>query len=418
MNLGQRLSEHTFDRLVQEIYDAAIEPALWSRFLVTYSECLEGSSALLVVPGPTSAEDEGPGGTANAPGSAPGVGFLSHSHFEPGALREYGTYYHRVNPWIGLTARIPEGGAYATGRLISDRGLARSEYNDWLRRWDIQYCLGVRIMDSPNLRVSLVQGRARRRGDASDAECRFAEALAPHLKRACALNLKLLRSDRHEHGVLAALDTIEIGAIALDARGCLLEANTTAQAIVATQAEIFLDAMGLCRAREPATDQALTAEIQAATGLLAGRGSGKRVKPGTAAGSAPRRLAVPRPPPQSPLWITITALHPQGEGVLYSLLLGERPATLVLLVDPDRQRDMGLGLGQICQRFCLSPKEGATLRGLLGGRSPTEIAAASGRSINTVRSQLKAIYAKTRTHSQADLIRLLIPRSPGTFQAP
>jgi DNA-binding CsgD family transcriptional regulator len=60
----------------------------------------------------------------------------------------------------------------------------------------------------------------------------------------------------------------------------------------------------------------------------------------------------------------------------------------------------------------LSPGEAQLARSILAGQSIDDIAAASGRSIHTVRNQLKAVLTKTGTRSQthlATLIARLVP---------
>jgi len=46
-------------------------------------------------------------------------------------------------------------------------------------------------------------------------------------------------------------------------------------------------------------------------------------------------------------------------------------------------------------------------RQLLCGQSLQEIADAAGVSLGTVRSQTKAVFVKTQTHRQSELVRLL-----------
>lgn len=62
----------------------------------------------------------------------------------------------------------------------------------------------------------------------------------------------------------------------------------------------------------------------------------------------------------------------------------------------------------LADSFGLSDAETAVVRALVGGRTPREIASASGRSEHTVRSQIKAALHKTGTGRQADLSRLVV----------
>jgi pimeloyl-ACP methyl ester carboxylesterase/DNA-binding CsgD family transcriptional regulator len=58
--------------------------------------------------------------------------------------------------------------------------------------------------------------------------------------------------------------------------------------------------------------------------------------------------------------------------------------------------------------FDLTPAEAEVMQALAEGQGLAEIAMARGRSIETVRAQLKAIMSKTETRSQSELVRLTL----------
>jgi len=62
--------------------------------------------------------------------------------------------------------------------------------------------------------------------------------------------------------------------------------------------------------------------------------------------------------------------------------------------------------------FDLSPAEAEIAARIAAGATPLQIAAASGRSVSTVRNQLKSVLAKTGCRRQADLTRLLVQLRP------
>jgi DNA-binding CsgD family transcriptional regulator len=65
--------------------------------------------------------------------------------------------------------------------------------------------------------------------------------------------------------------------------------------------------------------------------------------------------------------------------------------------------------------FDLTPAEAGVASLLVEGKSVDEIAGARGVMGNTIRMQLKSIFAKTGTHRQAELVKLLaIPSKVGT----
>jgi len=60
------------------------------------------------------------------------------------------------------------------------------------------------------------------------------------------------------------------------------------------------------------------------------------------------------------------------------------------------------------EAFALTGAEVEIVRGLTLGQQVREIAENRGRSADTVRTQLKSIHAKTETHGQAELVRLVL----------
>lgn len=62
--------------------------------------------------------------------------------------------------------------------------------------------------------------------------------------------------------------------------------------------------------------------------------------------------------------------------------------------------------------FDLTPAEARLARGLAGGRNIGEMASQYKVSQETIRSQIKHVFAKTRTRSQAELVRLVTRLPP------
>jgi DNA-binding CsgD family transcriptional regulator len=87
-----------------------------------------------------------------------------------------------------------------------------------------------------------------------------------------------------------------------------------------------------------------------------------------------------------------------------------RPAILVSVTEPDAAGPLPGRL--MAELFGLTGSEAALATDLLKGLELREIAAQRGRSINTVRTHLAGLMAKTDVNRQSDLMRLLasLPR--------
>jgi DNA-binding CsgD family transcriptional regulator len=93
--------------------------------------------------------------------------------------------------------------------------------------------------------------------------------------------------------------------------------------------------------------------------------------------------------------------------VFYHLVASNRSrAALLTFYHPDSPPVVDPAL--LATAFDLTPAECRVAHSISEGRTPKEIAARLGVQHDTVRKQLQAIYQKTATNRQADLIRLLL----------
>jgi DNA-binding CsgD family transcriptional regulator len=93
--------------------------------------------------------------------------------------------------------------------------------------------------------------------------------------------------------------------------------------------------------------------------------------------------------------------------VFYHLVASSRSnAALLTFYHPDSPPVVDADL--LSMAFDLTPAECRVAHSIAEGRTPKEIAARLGVQHDTVRKQLQAIYQKTATNRQADLIRLLL----------
>jgi DNA-binding CsgD family transcriptional regulator len=83
----------------------------------------------------------------------------------------------------------------------------------------------------------------------------------------------------------------------------------------------------------------------------------------------------------------------------------EGAALIVLLIDPEDCPQPSFGI--LNQVFGLTRTEARIASYLLCGQTMQEVAENTGVSVGTVRSQTKAIFEKTQTHRQAELVGLL-----------
>jgi DNA-binding CsgD family transcriptional regulator len=98
-------------------------------------------------------------------------------------------------------------------------------------------------------------------------------------------------------------------------------------------------------------------------------------------------------------------------GAAASWVLGQKPAALAVVTDPEEARLPSAG--QLQRQFGLTRTEAAVAVELAKGDAPAEVADRLGMARTTVRTHLAKILAKTRTHRQAQLVRVLLTACPG-----
>ena len=82
-------------------------------------------------------------------------------------------------------------------------------------------------------------------------------------------------------------------------------------------------------------------------------------------------------------------------------------APFVVIISSDVQWPAGF-TDMLRAAFEFTPVESEVVRALTEGRTLQQIAEARGRSVDTIRAQLKSIMAKTETRSQTELVRLTL----------
>lgn len=377
------------DRLLDTIYAAALEPALWTDVLRELGAFV-GSDAT----------------TVSRLDIVTGVGAAMSVNNEKRTLADYFAYYYRINP-IQLVAD-PVGYAAAwTPDLLPDehwldRGdFERSEYyNDYLRpieaAWGMSLRLGLAGNDVSVVRVS----RSARRGRFEDDEIARIRPIHSHLIRAYRIGAHFTPLHRRLASLSTTVDQAGGAMILLDADGRVVHANLAADRLLAA-CDVLDVRGGRLVARDPDSGRKMDAAIDHALGNVAGKAGatsdGRRVGGSFTLRAIGRRLPV-----------TGAILPVTGDS---NVLFGSGWGAIVSLADPmDATRSTG---ERAAATFGLTAAERRLTEGLMEGLDLRGIAVRHAVSINTVRSQLAAVFAKTDTSRQIDLVALLMSVDAG-----
>ena len=181
-----------------------------------------------------------------------------------------------------------------------------------------------------------------------------------------------------------------VGAIFLDRRGTIVEANSRAREFLRQQSGLS-DRDGVLHARSGTEDAKLGRLL---AGALAERGS-------RATGGS---MTVDRSPLMPRL---VVHVNPVGVHRVRQLEIGVRnAAALVLIVDPGSTRRVDADL--VAETFHLTRAESQVAAALAEGRTVREIAETTFRAESTVRWLVKQIHTKLGISRQADLVRMVL----------
>jgi DNA-binding CsgD family transcriptional regulator/PAS domain-containing protein len=374
--MPRRVSEDSVALTIGAIYDAAVSPGLWMDVLDRLRSMFGLSFAASVV----RSSDR-----TKVDGIAAGVDRDDYQAFL--------TRFYRTSIFLQDDKAWFPGQIVRTEELVPHRVFCRTAmYQEYWRPRDMLEGLRMAVSrDAGGVHhsVNLVRPPSGEPFDAADTA--LARVLMPHLQRASELARRLRQSELLASAALATLDVLGQAVLLLDETGRVLHANAKAEALLLV-ADGLASRDGMLQAATPA----LTARLQASLAAVAGA---------NCALARAASLRLPRPGGGAPLALIAA---PFRREVHWSL--SRRPTALVCVTDPDAAITVpGLLMLEL---FGLTGAEAALATNLMAGKDLRDIARERGRSINTVRTQLTSLMAKTGTNRQSDLVKLMaiLPR--------
>ena len=187
-----------------------------------------------------------------------------------------------------------------------------------------------------------------------------------------------------EEQVLAVLEALGCGGLILDEKGRVLQTNSKARRYLGSDLDLRKRGNGDGLASNAEMQVALRNALKASTKVLPQLGE---------------FITVPRPASR-PLLLRSIRFPESAEG---EQPVGPSAAIVVLDMDDCPQPDEQL----LREVFLLTPAQTRLARQLSRGDSLGEIAEGAGVSLGTLRVQLKALFMKTGTRRQGELVALL-----------
>ena len=360
-------------RIIPRIHDAGLDPRLWTGVLQSLTEAMGAIGAAYIVRNARTGRVE----WANFLG--PSAEFRS----------DYITHFAAIDPFTELFT--DHGGTWMRlSEHLSAPELRRNEwYNGFVLRCGVGDIIAAQITNTGSHTVVFGIHEGIGEKPLCTSHLKRLNRLLEPLGRAAEVQLRLRELGWKSAVAARAFDQLSTGVIVVDAHSLVIEMNGLAERVVGRGDGLtFRDgALSAARVFEKAK---LLVAIASAT------------RPGAAATSS--RILIGR---QGGKHDYILALSPLG----IDLGFYPDPMALIIVVDPEARCPKADDLSAY---FGLSFAESRLAIQLMSGKPLGAVAAESGASKATLRSQLRSILKKIKVERQADLLLVLgrVPSSP------
>jgi DNA-binding CsgD family transcriptional regulator len=367
-----RLSE--VDRLIGQTYECLVEEDGWRELLASYARLIGGDSGLIYL----------------KPRGAPKGKILTSLGLDVSyRVDNYLSYYEPRSPILPLYRRLPEGQVHALGEYAFSAPYRKSEYfQDWVRPQGYGDMVGVHLLRNGQHSAWLSIRRAEERGTYSVFDIHAAECLIPHLARGISLRFRLEAERAAQNSLRNSLELVGFGVIIVAANRKILIANEAADNVLKL-ADGLKSHQGRLECDQPRDAAALHAAVAAAA------------QPRKADHHVRLDFFVSRNEANAPLTLHVVPLS--SASVITGL--SAQSSVAIFVIDPLRGAP---DTDRFATAHGLTPAERRVLNEIVRGGGLVEAAAKLGIAVPTARTQLQQVFQKTRTASQAELVRLVM----------
>jgi DNA-binding CsgD family transcriptional regulator len=309
-------------------------------------------------------------------------------NIDPNFESKYREYYLSKEVRLAPALSYPVGMPLTEQMLLDRRALETSEvYADLLLPSDLPHFMITWLQKRQGFMQCVAIEGTKKRGPFGPTEMERFALLIPHLIRAVRLRETLVVARESRLICFESLNALPFGVIFLDHTGKITEVTVAAERLLARA-----DGITQIHNRVHATEAHSNRQLQHAIKRVI---KTNREEPNSADTLLLRRLF------KASLSVSIVPIR-SGERVLISPL----PRAMVLLVDPTESPRPKLRTLQ--DTLGLTEAEAALAHTLYAGISLREAADTLGVSVNTCKTQLKSVYAKTACKSHVQLVKKMM----------
>ena len=379
MDTGVPTQLQAVDRLLGKLYDGVTAPDGFQEFIDVLIETFGLKAVTLIIHNADTHEVKG----------------LWLSGIMPEWVERYALDYAQEDMLAHHIVASPVAHFYASNLDIAhpERIPKSRFFREWLEPQGVAYAAGAIVLREGAWCTQIILQRSPAQPPFSRAEIEALDLLMPHMQRAIQMRERFAELQLGQDFLAGGLDLLAMPALFFDEHSRATYLNKRAKALLAESGMLRLEDGHLVASNIEASRK-LSFEIGNA--IQASRGGAVKLN---------EVVLLPRPQ-QLPLMLMVAPLR-IGTGQAHG-------AALVFVFDPDYTPS--LTTDRVRKLFGLTDAEAGLAVALCEGKTLDDIARERMVSPNTIKTQLKSIFAKTGTNRQAELLSLLLA-SPAYFLA-
>lgn len=319
--------------------------------------------------------------------------------FDSGGLAEavidYARSYHRIDPHAAHVMQHPAGTLLAFSRVFDQSFIDRSPfYQEFLIPYGSRHMHGALLHATDRHAVMLGIHRAVGQSALEGDDWLLAQRLCFHLTHAAQIYEATRRTSVDAVVGNETLNRLDAPVMLITTGRQAVTLNTACSALLAQDGPLRLGRDGYLQCSDLSADAEISRVVRMMSAPTSVDAEGTR---------ALSRSVVRVSPPGNmrPLLACFIALRPAATMGAFG------DANLVMLVVHDPNQAGQMNPFQVAAVFGLSPAEARVAVALAEGASPQEIASRHGVSLQTIRTQARAIYSKLEVNRVAELTALL-----------
>jgi DNA-binding CsgD family transcriptional regulator len=350
------------DELIDLIYSAALGERDWRELAFALDEGVPNGGSMLFYH-----DVDNSSGTVSVSGN-----------IDQSWVDDFDRYYGSINPFMPVAATRPVGLGVIADDMLSSQEFERSEfYQDFLRHSDRHSAVGITVLREAGRSLLLSTMTSLRDPDLKRPLANRLTMLVPHLRRGFDIYRRRLNNET-DRELTATLDAFGVGVVVVAPNGNLRSASEVAGRIIADGRIATVTPSGRFMLRDERANATLGA-------MLSPDACGRTVS------------------------ITIADVSMTLRATSSADLLARIEGPSIVIIMQPRAVDLStVDLGPVIATFGLTAAEERVLRGVLEGGSLAEIGERLSRSRETVKSQMRSIFAKTGVTRREALVALAL----------